>query len=151
MGARRILPDNATLRRWVEEEHLTHQQIADRVWRDTGETVSRSSVSAALHRAGLSTPANRYREELPWRVNLEHIREYPARMLRLLGRKRSGQQLTDVESRRLDAWLHQLADDHAVVGYDPNSKFGFYYIEKDDAVDGDEIPIRVQPITVKLD
>lgn len=149
MGAPRILPDNATLRHWVEDEHLTHQQIADRVFRETGQSVSRSSVSAALSRAGISANQARYREELPWRVKVEHITEYPARMLRTLGRRRSGQPLSATEERRLDSWLKQLEDDHAVVGYDPDSRFGFYYIEKDDRIDGlNGIPIRIQTIKV---
>lgn len=148
MPAHRLLPDNGTLRHWVEDEHLTHQQIADRILRDTGQPVSRSSVSAALSRAGISTPGNRYRDEIPWRVKVEHIKEYPARMLRLLGRRRAGLPLNAGETQRLDSWLKQLEDDNAVVAYDPNSKFGFYYIDKEegDALNG--VPIRIQTITV---
>lgn len=151
MPAPRILPDNATLKHWVEDEGLTHQQIADRVLATTGQSVSRSSVSAALSRAGISATQPRHKECLPWRVKIEHIREYPARMLRVLGRRRANLPLSPAESRRLDAWLKQLDADHAVVGYDPESKFGFYYIEKDDAVDGlDGIPIRRQTISVQI-
>lgn len=150
MPAHRLLPDTATLRHWVEDEGMTHQQIADRVFRETGQPVSRSSVSAALSRAGISATGNRYHEEIPWRVKVEHIREYPARMLRLLGRRRSGQTLTENESKRLDSWLQMLEDDHAVVAYDPNSRFGFYYIEKNDRTDGlNGIPIRLQTVVVK--
>lgn len=149
MPAHKVLPDISTIRHWIEDEGLTHQQVADRVFQQTGQVVSRSSVSAALHRAGLSATGPRYREELPWRVRIEHIAEYPARMLRLLGRRRAGGDLTADENKRLDSWLRQLQDEHAVVGYDPDSKFGFYYIEKDDSRDGrNGIPIRVQTITV---
>lgn len=149
MPAVRLLPDTVTLRQWVEDEHLTHQQIADRVFAQTGWPVSRSSVSAALSRAGISANGPRYREELPWRVKMEHIREYPARMLRLLGRRRAGQDMTDEENRRLDAWLAMLEKDHAVVAYDPESEFGFYYIEKDGRSDGHNgIPIRRQTVRV---
>lgn len=150
MPAPRILPDNRTLRHWVEDEGLTHQQIADRVLATTGHSVSRSSVSAALSRAGISATQPRHKECLPWRVKIDHIREYPARMLRVLGRRRAGLPLSERENKRLDAWLQQLSDDHAVVGYDPDSKFGFYYIDKDDAVDGlDGIPIRRQMVSVQ--
>lgn len=149
MGAPRVLPDTATLRHWLQDDGLTHQQIADRIYMTTGERVSRSSVSAALHRAGISKPTARYSQEIPWRVKVEHIKEYPARMLRILGKRRAGGELTDLENQRLDAWLKKLEDDHAVVGYDPNSTFGFYYIEKDDRTDGaDGIPIRRQQIEV---
>lgn len=153
MPAHRLLPDNATLARWVapppEGLGLTHQQVADRVYTETGERVSRSTVSAALHRAGISKPTARYSEEIPWKVKIEHIREYPARMLRTLGRRRAGLSLTDVENARLDAWLAKMERDHTVVGYAPDSTYGFYYIEKDDAFDGvNGIPIRRQTIKV---
>lgn len=149
MPAPRILPDNATLRHLVEDDNLTHQQIADRVFRETGNPVSRSSVSAALSRAGISTPTSRYREEIPWRVKVPHIREYPARMLRLLGRRRSGQELNEQEAARLDSWLAMLEADNAVVGYDPHSEFGFYYIEKNPLVDGlNGVPIHIQSISI---
>lgn len=149
MPAHKILPDIQTLQHWIEDEGLTHQQVADRVFQQTGHPVSRSTVSAALHRAGLSANASRYREELPWRVKVEHITEYPARMLRLLGRRRAGGELSADENKRLDSWLHQLETEHAVVGYDPTSKFGFYYIDKDDKTDGKNgIPIRVNTITI---
>lgn len=85
-----------------------------------------------------------YRDVMPWRVRVEHVKEYPARMLRILGKRRSGGMLTDIENQRLDAWLKKLDDDHAVIGYDPNSTFGFYYIEKDDQTDGaNGVPIRI--------
>lgn len=149
MPAHRLLPDNATLKRWVEDEGLTHQQIADRVYAETGNRVARATVSAALHRAGLSKPVSRYTDEIPWRVKVEHIKEYPARMLRTLGRRRAGLPLTELENTRLDAWLAKLERDHAVIGYAPDSIYGFYYIEKDDKTDGlDGIPIRRQTIKV---
>lgn len=92
----------------------------------------------------------RVSDEIPWSVKIIHAKEYPARMLRALSRRRAGQELTDLEKVRLDAWLEKLESDHSVIGYDPNSVFGFYYIEKDDLVDGkDGIPIRRAPINIK--
>lgn len=148
MPAHRLLPDTATLRRWVEVEGLTHQQIADRVTMQTGEKIARSTVSAALHRAGISKPKLRYSEEIPWRVSLNHVKEYPVRMLRLLGRRRAGLELTEVENERLDSWLKRLDDDNAVVAYDPDSTYGFYYIPKakGDGLNG--IPIRRQTVHI---
>jgi predicted metal-dependent hydrolase len=149
MPAVRLLPDTNTLRRWVEDEGLTHQQIAERVFVETGNTVSRSTVSAALHRAGLTKPTSRYRDELPWTVAVQHITEYPARMLRLLGRQREGQPLSDTDQRRLANWLQKMEDEHAVVAYDPTSRYGFYYVEKDDTTDGlNGVPIRRQTVRV---
>lgn len=140
MPARRVLPDNQTLHRWVELG-MTHQDIADEVEKLTGEKVSRSTVSAALSRAGLSRQTARYEDEIPWRVKVEHVTQYPARMLRLLGRRRAKLDLSEHEAERLDSWLGHLKEMGAVVGYCPD--VGFLYVEADEVGDGSRgIPIR---------
>lgn len=149
MPAERLIPDNSTLEHWVKDEGLTHQEIADRIFITSGVRVTRMAVSTALSRAGISKPKPRYDETIPWTVKMDHIKEYPARMLRLLGRRRAGNPMNDREAQRLDSWLAKLEEDHAVVGYDPDSQYGFYYIEKDDKLDGKNgIPIRIQRIHV---
>lgn len=145
MPARRILPDDKTLKRWVDLG-MTHADIAEEVQRITGEQVSRSSVSAALSRAGLTRPTSRYTDELPWRVKVSHVTQYPARMLRLLGRRRAGLDLTEAEDDRLDSWLETLEDDGLVVAYCPD-KSGFLYVEANEVGDGaGGIPIRRRTI-----
>ena len=107
---------------------LTHQQIADVVSRETGYKISRSSVSAALHRAQETAPAKRYPEEIPWTVREEHQTHYAARMLRLLGRRRAGVTNSAEADKRLDSWLEQLREAGAVVTYVPDTPAGFYYV-----------------------
>jgi putative intracellular protease/amidase len=109
MAAPRLLPPVSELEQLVRQGY-THQQIVDHVLQTTGVVVSRSSVSAALSRAGLSKEAMRYKDELPWRVKGEHLTHYPARMLRLLGRRRASIDLTMDEQERLDAWLEALEE-----------------------------------------
>ena len=143
-----MLPDNNTLVRWVDAG-MTHQQMADEVERVTGEHVSRSTVSAALSRAGLSKQTARYDQEIPWRVRVEHMTEYPARMLRLLGRRRAGLELTQHEADRLDSWLDALSERNLVVGYCPE-QIGFLYVTADEVGDGAKgIPIRRREILAK--
>lgn len=108
---------------------LTHQQIADVVSRETGYRVSRSTVSAALHRANESTTAKKYPNEIPWRVREEHQTHYAARMLRLLGRRRAGIANSAEADKRLDSWLKQLDEAKAVVTYVPDTDDGFFYVE----------------------
>lgn len=145
MPAPRLLPSDSELRHLVERG-LTHQQIADWVLEHLGQKVSRSSVSVALSRAGLSKEAMRYRDELPWRVKAEHLTEYPARMLRLLGRRRADIELTPDEDSRLDAWLEALEESDWVVAYSPEA--GFLYVDADEIGDGtDGIPIRKRTIS----
>lgn len=134
----RLLPDKTTLRRLVDEGK-THNEIVDWVYENMGVRVQRSTVAAALSRAGLVTPANRYKDTLPWRVKQEHLTHYAPRMLRLLGRRRNGLPLTEEQNTRLDSWLDQLRQDHAVVVYIPQTDEGFHYV--DGEWDTNEVPI----------
>lgn len=108
---------------------MTHQEIAEAVSRDTGHHVKRSTVSAALHRAGLTGRAKKYPDEIPWTVKEEHLTHYAARMLRLLGRRRAGIQNSAEMDQRLDAWLAQLRDSNSVVVYVPKTEQGFFYVD----------------------
>jgi hypothetical protein len=108
---------------------MTHAQIATLLSRETGHQVSRSTVSAALHRAGDSDHAKKYPEELPWRVRQEHQTHYAARMLRLLGRRRAGITNSAESDARLDAWLRNLEAHGAVVVYVEDTEEGFFYVE----------------------
>jgi len=121
----------------------SHQDIVQYVFDTTGERVSRTTVSAAISRAGLSKPQSRYQETIPWRVKVEHIRDYPARMLRLLGRRMEGQVLNPTEANRLDSWLQQLLEDDAVVVYDPQSGFGYASRRPEDPTD---VPIHIKTV-----
>lgn len=145
MPAPRLLPSDQELARLVQQG-LTHQQIVDWVQEHLGHRVSRSTVSVALSRAGLSKEGMRYREELPWKVRAEHLTEYPARMLRLLGRRRADIEMTADEDSRLDAWLESLEEREIVVAY--SREHGFLYVESDEIGDGQNgIPIRPRIIT----
>jgi hypothetical protein len=143
MPAPRILPDNATLRRWVQDEGLTHEQVTQRVYETTGQKVARSTVAAALHRAGLTKKQARYEKELPWRVKPQHAAAYPARMLRDLGRLRQGGSLPEDEQARFQSWLAMIEDEQVVVAYDPDCVPGFFYVKADQPGDfPDGTPIR---------
>lgn len=65
--------------------------------------------------------------------------EYPARMLRLLGRSHRGETLNADEQRRLTSWLATLETQHAVVAYSPQQ--GFLYTDRIPE-DSTVIPIR---------
>lgn len=134
----RILPPTSRLKAMVSQG-MTHQEIADTVTRETGYPVSRSTVSAALHRANETQPAKKYPEEIPWTVREEHQTHYAARMLRLLGRRRKGITNSQESDQRLDAWLASLEEAGAVVIYVPDRKDGFFYVEGTPDVPG--IPV----------
>lgn len=146
MAAPRLLPPVSELAVLVERG-MTHQQIADHIRLTTGQRVSRSTVSVALSRAGLAKDAMRYRDELPWKVKAEHLTQYPARMLRLLGRRNADVELTDEEADRLEAWLEALEEKGLVAAYWPEGD-GFIYVFADEYGDGSGgVPIRKRLIT----
>ena len=134
----RVLPSKDELKKLIDQGY-THAQIAAEVSRQTGRPVRRSTVSSAIHRAGLSGPAKIYTEELPWTIKEQHLTAYAPRMLRLLGRRRAGVQNSAEMDARLDAWLDQLRREHAVVAYLPETDQGFWYVDGEPDENG--IPI----------
>ena len=129
MAAPRILPSDSMLQKYVERG-LTHQEIADLITKESGVPVARSTVSAALSRAGLTT-RTRYDEMIPWkRIRVEHNHHYALTMLRLEARRRMDSQLTEDQSKRLESWKQRLEDEDAVVVYLPDTDEGFYYVRR---------------------
>lgn len=150
MGTNRILPDKATLRHWIEDEGLTHQQCADRVFEQTGERVGRSAISVACHRYGISRPGNRYNDYTPWKVGVYHIRAYPLRMLRLMGRRdtKGPDSLSPADAYALDSWLNMMARENAIVAYDPDDDQGVHYVSAEYKDHDGPAPIRIKTIRV---
>lgn len=134
----KILPSKAELQKMLEAG-MTHSEIADAIARETGHPVKRSSVSAAVHRAGLSGQAKKYADEIPWTVKERHLTHYAARMLRALGRRRAGIQNSEEMEQRLDSWLEMLRSNRSVVVYLPSTNEGFHYI--DGRFNDQDIPI----------
>jgi hypothetical protein len=140
MPAPRLLPDNSELIAMVNRG-MTQQEIADHVFKATGNRVTRAAVSAALARAGVPRARPRYDELLPWRVRVEHDSHYAPRMLRAEARRRAGVELPAKELRRLEAWKETLLESKAVVHYDPEAPGGFFYVPVRKGVDTDLIRV----------
>lgn len=147
MPARRLTPPKNELIRMLDAG-MTHGEIAEAWSKKTGETVKRSSVSVAAHRYGLTEPRHRYTEEIPWRLSGKDLRAYPVRMLRLLGRRRMGESLEIVETKRLDSWLALLQRENAVVAFDPDSSPSVFYTDREPG-DDPNIPIRKQRVYLR--
>lgn len=126
MPARRLIPSDSILEKWVDEG-LSHQQIVDRILETENVVVTKSAVAAALSRAGL-TRRVRYDTHIPWSpLRPDHARAYPLAMLRFLARRDAGLPLTADQSDRLDSWLKRLEEENAVVDYVYDSADGFIY------------------------
>jgi hypothetical protein len=121
-------PDKTTFQAWLAEG-LTHQQMADRVYENTGRRVTRAAITVALMGYGLTNSKPRYKETIPWRVKVDHAKTYPIRMLRLLGKRRAGVELSEDDSRLLDTWLTHLKNENLIVAYDPSDDMGVHYVD----------------------
>ena len=145
MAPPKLTPDRPTLERWLEEG-LTHQQMAERVYAETGNRVTRAAISVALMGYGLTKPKNRYKDTIPWRVQAGHAKLHPAKMLRLLGRRVLGGTMSDLEESQLDSWLTHIGNENLIVGYDPDSDSGFVYIDAKFKDHDGEAPIRIKTL-----
>jgi len=126
MPAKRLVPSDSILEKWVDEG-LTHQQMVDRVMETEHVEVSKSAIAAALSRAGLTNRV-RYDKYIPWTpIRPDHARAYPLSMLRFLARRDHKLPLTAEQSDRLDSWLERLDRENAVVDYVYDDPDGFVY------------------------
>jgi len=138
MGKERIIPSDRELQKLVKAGN-THQQIANIVSNNTGVPIARSSISAALSRAGM-TDRIRYDDVIPWTpIKIEHNMHYALTMLRLLARRKNGDGLDDEKNLRLDSWVDKMNDNRAVVVYVPESESGFHYVARDKSDERDSL------------
>lgn len=135
-----ITPDKTTLRRYLEQG-MTHDEIRIEWERVSGHRVTRQGIAAAAVRHGLAGTKPRYPEHVPWRLKEEHTRAYPARMLRLLGRRDTGGSLNDKEAKLLDSWLASMAENDLIVAYDPDDEQGLHYVDSSFKDHDDPIPV----------
>ena len=141
MGRPRMSPSDKELEMYLRQG-MTHEAIADEVFTQTGQRLGRSTISAAIVRAGLAEPQY-YAAELPWTIKIEHQRDYPAKMLRCLGRQRAGLSITADEQKRLTSWLGRMERDNTVVAYDSTRGFGYGERSPEDPAD---LPIHVPEV-----
>ena len=133
MAAPRYLPSDAKLAQMAKT--MTHQQIADAVFAETGIRVNRSTVSAALSRAGLTNRV-RYADALPWKkIRTVHNGHYAAQMLRVGARIKAGFEVGESLQDRYDSWARRLQEQDAVVHYDPDTAEGFHYVKRRVGID----------------
>ena len=147
MAPPRLVPSKDTLVHW-QEEGLTHEQMAERVFEQDGHRISRTAISVAFQRYGLSKEGKRYRDTLPWTVSAGHAKAMPARMLRFMGRIEQGGELNDVEQRQYDRWLEEIEAQNLIVAYDPDDDLGFHYIDAKFKDHDTDVPIRRKTIHI---
>lgn len=131
MPAERRMPDKETLTKWILDEGLSRQQIVDRVFEQTGETVTPQAVTMAARRYQIPRQSNRYEDLLPWHVRQEHAHVKEAILLRRLGRRKAGLTNRPEDEKWLDGWLAEmLKKGRPVVAYYPDTEQGFWYVPR---------------------
>lgn len=125
MAAPRVLPSDSELAK-MRERGMSLNQICDEVERQTGYRPARSSVSAALSKAGLTNPI-RYDDFVPWTIASRHRTSYVLYMLRVGARLERSLPVRDGDERRYRAWKDELDEKDGVVDYDPATVDGFLY------------------------
>lgn len=134
MPAKRKLPSDSTLEKWLDEG-LSHEEIQQRILKETGEEVKLSSISSHLSRVGL-TNRLRYDDYIPWgKIAVDHNHAYQLVMLRIGARMSKGLPVRDSDRRRFEAWSDQLRSENAVVHYEYSSPEGFYYCKARPGID----------------
>lgn len=131
----RKLPDPTVLRRLLTQG-WTVMDIA-------GEfDVTRSAVSKALSRAGLTPTPLRVADIIPWKIEKQHQALSIMEHFRAIVKQRRGIALRAEEAEGLKNWLRLLNENEVVVNYHPDAppndaskKGGFYYVPREETDD----------------
>lgn len=135
MANRTKIVDEAEVMRWFEEGR-TYQWMTDEYLRKYNVEVNPSMWASWRRRRGLKRRIVRNDDLIPWAVNEEHRWNYAVQMLRLEGRLREDEPLSEIQAQRLKAWKEMLSQANAVVHYDPDTEDGFHFIPRE-ATDDD--------------
>ncbi|QAY17710.1 transcriptional repressor [Streptomyces phage Werner] len=128
MPARKIQDEGEVLR-WFEEGRTYDWMVEEYKRKYNIETVP-SLWGNFRRRRGLPRRIVRDDDLIPWLIKEEHRWLYPLAMLRVEARKRAGAEVSDLEEKRLQSWREMLAEEDAVVHYDPDTEDGFFYIPR---------------------
>jgi hypothetical protein len=130
MGARKIQDEQEVIR-WFEEGR-TYAWMVDEYKRKYNIETVPSLWGNFRRRRGLQRRLTRNDELIPWHVKPEHRWLYPIGMLRVEARRRDKGEdaISDLERTRLNSWKKMLADENAVVHYDPDTEEGFFYVPR---------------------
>lgn len=128
--------DEGEVKKWFAEGK-SYPWMVETYMSKYGIEIGESAFGNFRRAHGLSRRNVRDDNLIPWLVKPEHRHAWPLTMLRLLARRRAGQELSIKRNHDLDVWLKGLERDNVVVHYDPDTPEGFHYVtrlKKDDDV-----------------
>ncbi|MFE3589391.1 hypothetical protein ACFXOY_17940 [Streptomyces niveus] len=128
MAAKKIVDDQEVIR-WFREGK-TYEWMINEYKRKYNIDTVQSMWGNFRRRKGLDRRIARDDELIPWVVKEEHRWLYPVTMLRAEARRRQGFKVTESDMARLNSWKEMLAEEDAVVHYDPDTEDGFFYVPR---------------------
>jgi hypothetical protein len=137
MPARKI-QDEGEVIRWFEEGR-TYEWMAEEYRRKYNIETVPSMWGNFRRRKGLARRIVRNDDLIPWSVKEEHRWRHAVLMLRAVARQREGAELDESTAKSLASWLRSLEESNAVVHYDPDTKDGFWYVDRRPGIDLDLI------------
>jgi hypothetical protein len=126
--------------RWWNEGR-SYQWIIDEYLRKYNIEITPSAIGNWRARLGLPRRQERDVDLIPWKVEERHGYKHALAMLRAEGRRRAGQPISVHSVARLESWLKFLAEENAVVHYDPDTEEGFFYVPRRPGIDTDIIRV----------
>lgn len=109
---------------------MTQEQMRDKIEEETGIRPGKSTISAALSRAGL-THRIRYDDFIPWkRISVDHNSNYIITQLRTGARLKRGLPVKPGDRHRYEKWVENLEEVGAVVHYDITTPEGWFYVPR---------------------
>ncbi|WP_091219960.1 hypothetical protein [Geodermatophilus siccatus] len=141
MPARKIVDEQEVIR-WFQEGR-TYDWMCHEYRRKYGIETRPSLWGNFRRRRGLTRRTVRDDELIPWAVKPEHRGAHALQMLRLEARARAGEPVREGDAARHRNFMRNLADQNAVVEYDPDTPEGFRIVPRQQ---GDTDVIR-RPVT----
>lgn len=132
------IEDRQEFVRLVRDLGMRNKDILE-YYSQRGIHLTASAVPMAKRRYGLNVK-EAYSDLLPWLVHEDHRSLYAAKMLRLEGRRRRGEEMIgERQLRYLENWKAKLAEDGTVVHYEYDTDEGWFYVPRREGVDMDLI------------
>lgn len=134
MGRAKAMPDEATLRGWYLDEHLSHRQMVERWYEESGERASTSGMLMKCKSFPWYKP--RYMKhagtpDLPWtNIRTEHAMAHDPSMLRKESARRQGKEFDEDTNKAIDAYLRGLLEDDCVVDYRRDTIEGWWHVPR---------------------
>ncbi|MEU1309148.1 hypothetical protein ABZ419_09660 [Streptomyces cinnamoneus] len=132
MAPKSKIRDEAELLRWFDAG-MTYKWMAEQYLAQYNEKVSPSLFASYRSRKGLEPRLVKDPELVPWgSIQERHWWKAPLTLLRIEARRRrkGADALTGDEADRNARWLKWMAENNAVVYYDPDTEEGFHYVPR---------------------